>query len=193
MSALNNALNAVELDGLTKAYGEFKRASNMSVRLGALKALVDAHAELADAALVRFHAEFKDDPLVIDKWFALQATAPEKDGRVFARAKALTRLREFVITNPNRARSLLYSLMAYNPAAFHRIDAAGYVFWADRVIELDSINPQLASRIARVMDRWSDLAEPYRSAAREAIARVAARPELSNDLREIVSHALEAA
>ncbi len=175
-----------------KAYGEFKRASNMSVRLGALKALVDAHAELADAALVRFHAEFKDDPLVIDKWFALQATAPEKDGRVFARAKALTRLREFVITNPNRARSLLYSLMAYNPAAFHRIDAAGYVFWADRVIELDSINPQLASRIARVMDRWSDLAEPYRSAAREAIARVAARPELSNDLREIVSHALEA-
>jgi aminopeptidase N len=67
------------------------------------------------------------------------------------------------------------------------------VFWADKVIELDAINPQLAARIARVMDRWSRLAEPYRGAAQEAIARVAAKPDLSVDLREIVSRALEAA
>lgn len=77
-----------------------------------------------------------------------------------------------------------------NPAAFHRTDAAGYVFWADRVLDLDIINPQLAARVARAMDRWKQLAEPYRSAAREAIARVAAKPELSNDVREIVTRAL---
>jgi aminopeptidase N len=78
-----------------------------------------------------------------------------------------------------------------NPAAFHRADAAGYRFWADRVLELDAFNPQLSSRLARAMDRWSALAEPWRSAAREAVARVAAAPKLSDDVREIVTKALE--
>jgi aminopeptidase N len=89
-------------------------------------------------------------------------------------------------------RSLLFTLCAANPAAFHRADAAGYVLWADRLLELDAINPQLAGRLARTMDRWAHLAEPWRSAAREAIARVAARADLSNDVREIVTRALEA-
>ncbi|MDH4390710.1 MAG: aminopeptidase N C-terminal domain-containing protein, partial [Aquabacterium sp.] len=74
---------------------------------------------------------------------------------------------------------------------FHRTDAAGYVFWADRVLELDAINPQLAARLARAMDRWRALAEPWRSAAREAVARVAASPKISADVREIVTKALE--
>jgi aminopeptidase N len=65
------------------------------------------------------------------------------------------------------------------------------VFWADRVIELDAINPSVAARLARVMDRWRKLAEPYRGAAREALARVAARTDLSADTREIVSRALQ--
>jgi len=78
-----------------------------------------------------------------------------------------------------------------NPAAFHRPDGAGYAFWAERVLELDAANPQLASRIARVMDRWSRLVEPYRGHARAAIERVAGHANLSNDVREIVSHALE--
>ena len=73
-----------------------------------------------------------------------------------------------------------------------RTDAAGYVFWADRVLELDALNPQVAARLARAMDAWARLAEPYRAAAREAIARVAARPELSNDVREVVTRALAA-
>jgi aminopeptidase N len=98
---------------------------------------------------------------------------------------------DFSLKNPNRARSLIISFCMRNPAAFHRTDAAGYVFWADRVIELDAINPQLAARLARAMDRWSQLAEPWRSAAREAVARVAARADLSNDVREIVTKSLE--
>ncbi len=174
-----------------RAYQRFKDAANMTDRLGALSALVSAHAELAEPALARFHEIFAADPLVLDKWFSLQAMAPEKDGRVFARAKALAKHPDFVLANPNRARSLIASLCLHNPGAFHRADGAGYVFWADRVLELDAINPQLAARMARVMDRWTQLAEPYRSAARQAIARVAAKPELSNDVREIVSRALE--
>jgi aminopeptidase N len=109
---------------------------------------------------------------------------------VFARAKALIKHPDFSLKNPNRARSLLASLCMFNPAAFHRSDAAGYVFWAEQVLAIDAINPQLASRLARSMDRWAQLAEPYRSAAREAIARVAAKPDLSTDVREIVERAL---
>ncbi len=194
----NLALTMLCLDAVSRgdavwpgrAYQRFKEAANMTDRLGALAALVNAHAELATPALERFHAMFKDEALVIDKWFALQATAPEVDGRVFARAQQLLKHPDFSIRNPNRARSLIASLCLMNPAAFHRTDAAGYVFWADRVLELDAANPQLAARMARIMDRWSRLAEPYRSAAREAISRVAAKPDLSSDVREIVSRAL---
>jgi len=179
-----------------KAYQRFKDAGNMTERLGALSALVEAHAELAEPALARFHEIFKGEALVIDKWFALQARTPEPlgdgAGRVFTKAKALLSHPDFSMKNPNRARSLIFSLCLFNPAAFHRADAAGYVFWADRVLELDAINPQIAARLARVMDRWSVLVEPYRSAAREAVARVAAKGDLSNDVREIVTRALEA-
>ena len=174
-----------------KALQRFKDAGNMTDRFGALAALVNAHAELAAPALQRFHAHFKDEALVIDKWFALQAGAPERNGSVFARAKALLSHPDFSLRNPNRARSLLMPLCINNPAAFHRTDAAGYVFWADRVIEIDAINPQLASRLARALDRWKQLAEPYRSAAHEAISRVAAKPDLSPDVREIVTRALQ--
>ncbi len=173
-----------------RAYQRFKDATNMTDRQGALTALVAAHSPLAELALSSFHETFRQEPLVIDKWFTLQVTAPEHDGRVFARARTLMHHPHFNIRNPNRARSLIGALCMGNPAAFHRTDAAGYVFWADRVLELDAFNPQLAARIARVMDRWNRLAEPYRSAAREALARVAARTELSSDVREIVSRAL---
>jgi aminopeptidase N len=174
-----------------RAYERFKDAGNMTDRLGALVALVHAHSELAELALQRFHTMFKDEALVIDKWFALQATAPEKDGRVFERAKLLLKHPDFSLKNPNRARSLVAALCMNNPAAFHRADAAGYVFWADRILELDSINPQLAARLARVMDRWTQLAEPYRSAAAEALRRVAAKPDLSSDVAEIINRALQ--
>ena len=175
-----------------RAYQRVKDASNMTNRFGALAALVHSHAELASPALAHFHALFKDDALVIDNWFALQAAAPETDGRVVARVKQLLKHPDFSIKNPNRARSVLVTFALRNPAAFHRSDAAGYVLWADRVLELDAMNPQLAARVARAMDLWSKLAEPYRSAARVAIARVAAKADLSADVREIVTHALAA-
>jgi len=182
-----------------RAYQQCKDASNMTDRLGALQALVDTHSPLAEAALQRFHAQAAGDALVLDKWFVLQARAPEPvdakgqpSGSAFARAKGLLSHPDFALRNPNRMRSLLVTLCAANPAAFHRRDAAGYVLWADKLLELDAINPQTAGRLARVMDRWATLAEPYRSAAREAISRVAAKHDLSDDVREIVTKALEA-
>ena len=97
---------------------------------------------------------------------------------------------DFSLRNPNRARSVISTYCQANPAAFHRRDAAGYVFWSDRVIELDATNPQVAARLARALDRWSKLAEPYRSAAREAINRVASKTDLSKDTHEVVTRAL---
>ena len=174
-----------------RAYQRVKDAGNMTERFGALAALTQSHAALADAALAHFHQLFRHEALVIDKWFGLQAQMPEQtDGRVFGRVKQLMQHPDFTLKNPNRARSLIQVFCAANPAAFHRSDAAGYVFWADQVIQMDAMNPQIAARIARVMDRWTNLAEPYRSAAREAIARVAAKPELSSGVREIIERAL---
>ena len=177
-----------------RAYQQVKDAGNMSERLAALNALVQARAPLADAALAHFHAAAHGNALVLDKWFDVQARAsedPQGPGRVLARAKALLQHKDFSLRNPNRVRALLVALCRDNPAAFHRPDASGYVFWADRLLELDAINPSVAGRLARVMDRHGQLAEPYRSAAREAIARVAARSELSDEVREIVNRALD--
>jgi aminopeptidase N len=178
-----------------RAYQRVKDAGNMTDRLGALAALVNAGHALAAPALERFHAQAGGEALVIDKWFVAQASAEETTagpGRTLGRVKALLQHPDFTLQNPNRARSLILTFCRDNPAAFHRADAAGYVFWAERLLELDAINPQVAARLARVMDRWNVLEEPYRSAAREAIARVAAKSELSDDVREIVTRALEA-
>ncbi|MDM0002189.1 aminopeptidase N [Variovorax sp. J22P240] len=170
----------------------FKDAGNMTDRFNALNALVSSGHALAAQALARFHEIFKNEALVIDKWFSLQAGAPDRGGDILPLVKQLMKHPDFSIKNPNRARSVIFSYCSANPGALHRPDAAGYVFWSDRVIELDAINPQVAARLARALDRWSKLAEPYRSAAREAIARVAARPDLSKDTHEVVTRALTA-
>ncbi|WP_027015563.1 aminopeptidase N [Comamonas composti] len=170
----------------------FKDAGNMTDRVSALSALVNSGHPLAAKALARFHSQFQHDALVLDKWFALQAGACDRGGNVLPAVKQLMKHADFQIKNPNRARSLIFSYCSANPGAFHRADAAGYVFWSERVIELDAINPQVAARLVRALDRWKKLAEPYRTAAREAIARIAAKPELSNDVREVVTRALAA-
>ena len=174
-----------------KAYQRFKDADNMTDRLAALAALVNSGHDLAAPALARFHALFLREELVLDKWFAIQGSTCDRGGQVLPAVRQLLSHPDFNLHNPNRARSLIFSYCSANPGAFHRSDAAGYVFWSERVLELDSFNPQVAARLARGLDRWRKLAEPYRSAAREAIARVASKTDLSNDVREVVSRALE--
>jgi aminopeptidase N len=173
-----------------KALQAFKDASNMTDRFGALSALVSSGHAFAEPALVQFHALFKNEALVIDKWFALQAAAPDRSGNILPVVRQLMQHADFNLRNPNRARSLIFSYCSANPGGFHRSDAAGYVFWSERVIELDAFNPQVAARLARALDRWKKLAEPYRQAAKAAIERVAAKADLSNDVREVVTRAL---
>ncbi len=176
-----------------RVYQQFKDAGNMTDRFNALSALVVSGHGLAQDALALFHKLFQHEALVIDKWFALQAGAPDRAGDVLPRVRQLMQHADFSLRNPNRARSLIFSYCSANPAAFHRTDAAGYVYWSEQVLALDAINPQVAARLARAMDRWSRLAEPYRSAAKVAIERVAAKADLSNDVREVISRALNAA
>jgi aminopeptidase N len=175
-----------------KAYQRFKDADNMTDRLNALSALVHSGHELATPALARFHSLYKNEELVLDKWFALQAGCTDRAGQILPAVRLLMKHPDFNLRNPNRARSVIFSYCSANPGGFHRTDAAGYVFWSEQVLELDAINPQVAARLARALDRWTKLAKPYRSAAREALKRVAAKADLSNDVREVVARALAA-
>ncbi len=173
-----------------KTWQKFKDANNMTDRLNALSALVHSGHELAKPALAQFYSLFKTEELVKDKWFALQAGCTDQGGQVLSTVRQLLNHPDFNLHNPNRARSLIFSFCNANPGAFHRLDAGGYVLWSEQVLALDAINPQVAARLARALDRWKKLAQPYRSAAHEALTRVAAKTELSLDVREVVSRAL---
>ncbi len=192
----NSALGMLVLASATepvwpgKALQRFKDASNMTDKMGALQALIDAGHVHAKPALERFLTQFKGEALVVDKWFALQGAACDRGGNVLPSVRALMQHPEFSLKNPNRARSLLFSYCNANPGAFHRTDAAGYVYWAEQVIALDAINPQVASRLARALDSWRKLTAPYQMAAQEALKRVAASPSLSADTREVLTRAL---
>ena len=178
-----------------KTLQRFKDAANMTDRWGALTALATSRSALAQGALDKFYQLYQNEALVVDKWFALQAGLPEAavsapaPGSVLPQVKQLMQHPAFSLKNPNRARSLVFAY-CNNAAALHRADAAGYVFWAEQVLALDSFNPPTAARLARMLERWSRLAEPQRSAAQEAFKRVAAKPNLSRDVREVVERAL---
>ncbi len=176
-----------------KAYQRFKTAGNLTERISALNALLHSRSPLAEPALERFYQIAKGEALVLDKWFALQALRPDHQGDVLPAVKTLMKHPDFLLKNPNRARSLVFSLCSANPGALHRADGAGYTFWSEQVQTLDAINPQIAARLARALDRWQTLAEPYRSAAQQALQLVAANDKLSADVREVLQHALASA
>ena len=175
---------------LGRVYQRVKDADNMTDRFAALAALVHVGADLAKPALERFATQFAGEALVMDKWFALQASAPDHDGQQLDRVRALMQHPAFSIHNPNRARSVLFAYCQANPGAFHRADGAGYAFWAEQVQALDAINPQVAARLARALDRWRKLAPAYREAAQQALRTVAESATLSSDTREIIERAL---
>ncbi|HEY4317023.1 MAG TPA: aminopeptidase N [Herbaspirillum sp.] len=162
-------------------------AGNMTDRLAALAALVNSSAPGKLKALARFYEEFSAEPLVIDKWFALQATARTAD---VAAIRKLAQHPAFTLKNPNRARSLIFSFCNANPSAFHAVDGSGYEFWSEQVIALDAGNPQVAARLARSLDRWRKYAPALQEKMHAALERVAAAPKLSRDVQEVVSKAL---
>ena len=169
------------------AQRQFDEADNMTDRAAALSALVAARVPQAADALAVFYDEFQNEALVVDKWFAMQASSPTTD---LAAVRALMTHPAFTLRNPNRARSLVAMFCVNNPVQFHAPDGSGYAFWAEQVIALDALNPQVASRLARAMDRWRRYAPALQWQMREALQKVAGQVKLSNDVREIVGKAL---
>ena len=184
--ALSYLLVAPRAGELKLAREQFESATNMTDRAAALVALIHSGSD-ASAYLDSFYADFEQDPLVIDKWFAMQAAAPGTD---VAAVRKLMQHPAFTLKNPNRARSLIFNFCNGNPSQFHRADGSAYDFWAEHVIKLDALNPQVAARLARSMDRWRRYAPALQVHMRHALDKVASRAKLSNDVLEVVSKAL---
>jgi aminopeptidase N len=185
--ALGLIAAADEAQASALARAQFDNADNMTDRQGALGVLVSLDTPERSQALDAFYARFKDDPLVLDKWFALQAAAQRLDT-----ADEVVKLSEhpdFTIANPNRLRSLA-GTFGGNHWAFHRADGRGYAFLADMIIAADKLNPQIAARMVPPLGRWRRF-EPKRAAMmREQLERIAATPGLSKDVFEQASKSL---
>jgi aminopeptidase N len=178
---------AQDEEGLALAQRQFDEAGNMTDRVAALSALIHARAPGAEAALQRFYDEFEDEAAGHRQM--VRAAGLERDHRRGGRPR-LMRHPAFNLRNPNRARSLISSFCAGNPVQFHAPDGSGYAFWAEQVITLDALNPQVASRLARAMDRWRRYTPELQEHMKKALQQVAGQQRLSNDVREVVGKAL---
>ncbi len=170
------------------AIGQFRSARGMTDRLTALAVLVRHGADGATDALAEFRQRHADNPLAMDKWFAVQAQIPGEPA--LARVQALEQDPAFTLKNPNRARALLGTFASSNPSGFHRADGAGYRLLAERLAMLDALNPQIAARLATAFNGWQRLEPVRREAARQALTDLADRPGLSRNLSEIVASVL---
>jgi aminopeptidase N len=174
-------------DGVRVAEKQVAGADNMTDRAASLVAVIHAGSASAGKALQAFYDDFENEALVIDKWFAMQGSAPTTD---VAAVRALMQHKAFTLKNPNRARSLIFTFCNGNPSQFHAPDGSGYAFWAEHVIALDALNPQVAARLARSMDRWRRYAPALQVHMKKALQQVAGQKKLSNDVREVVTKAL---
>jgi len=183
-------LVALEEQGtIALAVEQFRTAAGMTDYEAAFSMLVDLDSSEADRAIAEFYDRWRGEPLVLDKWFRMQAMSSSP--AAFDRVVALSNHPDFNLANPNRARSLLFAFAAGNPFAFHRADGEAYRFVADRVVELDAINPQVASRIVSSFNQWRRF-EPGRAALMKAqLERIAGQPGISKDVLEIVERAVE--
>lgn len=180
--------------GLQVAAKQYQTANNMTDRIAALNCLVHQTDE-SGHALGDFFTRFEHEPLALDKWFMVQATRPASAGtmggaEVLKNIKQLTQHPSFTLKNPNRARSVLGALAMQNPSVFHSHNGEGYAFWADCVIALNGINPQVAARMARALDRWTKLAPTLQMRAQQQLERILATEGLSTDVKEIIGKAL---
>ena len=193
VSAGRRALRNLCLSYLSEAgmralcYEQFKGADNMTDAMAALAALSNLNCEERQLALDEFYARWKDEPLVVDKWLAVQA-ASRLPGTL-ARVRELLAHPAFDLKVPNKVYALIRSFGA-NHVRFHAADGAGYAFLADRVIELNGLNPQVAARMARGFDRWKKFDAGRQAKARAALERIRDARNLSRDVAEIVGKSL---
>jgi aminopeptidase N len=175
-------------DAVSLAARQYQAADNMTDRMAALSTLSLYDTPERAATVDDFFARYGKDPLIVDKWFTLQATIPEP--ATLDRVKALTGHPAFSFANPNRVRALIHAFALANQKEFNRADGAGYNFIADTVLALDRKNPQLAARLLSSLKSWRVLEPGRRAMAEKALHRVAAAPSRSPDVADIVQRAL---
>jgi len=176
-----------ELGESTLAYQQFQSADNMTDAMAALTWLAQIECPERDKALEEFHARWQDEPLVVDKWLAVQAGSrlPDALGRV----QRLLKHPAFDIKVPNKVYALIRTFSA-NHVRFHAADGGGYAFLADQIIALNALNPQVAARMARGFDRWKKFDAGRQGKARAQLERIRDTDGLSKDVAEIVTKAL---
>jgi aminopeptidase N len=174
--------------GLRLAEQQYRTADNMTDRFAALAVLAQHRGEAREIALEHFANTFENDPLVLDKWFSLQASIPELE--TLDRVKRLMAHPGFSMKNPNRLRSLIGAFAAGNPSQFNRADGAGYDFVSEIVIDTDRSNPQVAARILGAFKTWRTLEPDRRALAETALRRIADQDQLSPDVLDIVTRTL---
>jgi aminopeptidase N len=173
--------------GAALASRQYESAKTMTERQAALMVLAMLGGEKADAALGDFYVRFEDDPLVVDKWFAVQASVPGEG--TLEKVEALMRHPAFTIANPNRLRALAGSF-AGTPSAFHRADGRGYEWLAETIVAADKLNPQTAARFVPPLGRWRRIEEGRAAKMRAALERILREPALSKDVFELASKSL---
>jgi aminopeptidase N len=169
-------------------FESFVAADNMTDRMAALTCLVHNRLPRWEEALAAFYHQFENDPLVVDKWFTLQATSPQAE--TLDDIKDLMAHPAFTMRNPNRVRSLIGAFAHGNPGRFHDLSGAGYEYLADRVIELDLLNPPVAARMVAPLSRWRRYDNDRQQLMRKQLERIRERDGLSSDVAEIVQKSL---
>ncbi|MCG5535535.1 aminopeptidase N [Ectothiorhodospira mobilis] len=175
-------------EALALARSRYEQAQDMTGTMGALRALMDHPGPERDEALADFEARWRQDPLVLDKWFALQAASGAPGTR--ERVEALMAHPGFSLRNPNRVRALLGTFAMGNPVHFHAADGEGYRLVTEAILELDALNPQVAARLATSLVRWRRFDAARQERMRAALERIVARPGVSPDVYEVASRAL---
>ncbi|MFF7107051.1 aminopeptidase N [Pseudomonas sichuanensis] len=192
-SLQNIALSYLMLSGkpqvVEATLEQFDQCDNMTERLTALAVLVNSPFEAERAkALETFAEHFKDNPLVMDQWFSVQAASALPGG--LARVKALMQHPAFTLKNPNKVRALVGAFAGQNLVNFHAADGSGYRFLADLVIELNALNPQIASRQLAPLTRWRKYDDKRQALMKGELERILASGALSSDVYEVVSKSL---
>ena len=173
---------------IQRAIGHYRTASNMTDAIGALNALMLIGGEPFEECVADFYERWQDEPLVVDKWFALQARDPDEGA--LGRVIGLTAHPAFDARTPNRLRALVSSFAHYNPARFHDPSGAGYRFLADQILMVDSFNPNVAARLIEPLGQWARYAPELGALMRSELERITLSPGLSKNVYELASKAL---
>ena len=168
--------------------GQYRAADNMTDRVAALRLLVDRDGPMRREALDDFHDRYAANSLVLDKWMGLQAISSLPD--TLERVTGLLDHPAFSLKKPNKVYALIGGFAGGNPLHFHAAGGAGYAFLADRVLELDRVNPQIGARILAPLGRWQRLDEARQGLMKSQLERILASPGLSRDILEIASKSL---